>query len=692
MNYSISFLTLFVSFCFADLNRPGTGEILNYIHVVFDWDQEPEANSYQLELSKNIVFNDSSLIINEVRTTYVEQNYIDWSQKYFWRVRPIYSENNHGSWIGPDSFTTAQAELGPFNPTLFQPELVQNGLTVFGNDWPLSTIVFDLQGREVWNDGDNNFLQNYISPHGELYGFGVQDWPSYTGTEFNFRNEILWHGPDDVYIDGHDFSQIPNGNYMGFVHETQMGPIPEGEWSFIYQGIGYVADGETIEFPWVGNRLVEWDWETGEEVWSWNAFDHYSMLDYDAYGGTWWWGTQWHDWLHSNAFYFDEQESAIYMSHRHLSRITKIDYPSGDVLWMMGLPCPYMESCSTHICTELEFSFQHNIQLTDDGHLLFFDNGNMSPILQGLEEPLSRALEVEVSTSGDCEVIWLYTLDEELYSPMHGSVQQLTNGNYLINSFGGGGTILEVSPGQELVWSVHLGTESEPIYSYRAYRIPSVHPDAFSVIVNNYRNIELVSNFFVDGIILDDENTDLSFTIYNASGYTQPYIYSISDEIGLFDEVTDTLSIGAYQSSTVNIDPEIQQDSVSSLSLEIWPRYHDYSIKSLNFDIFRMPGVLSSYQQKIPMEYNLYNNYPNPFNSETILNYDLPDDIMVNIIIYDVLGRFVKEMVNNYQLAGHKSIGWDGTDDTGAPVSTGVYFYSIQAGVFMQTKKMVLLK
>jgi hypothetical protein len=351
-----------------------------------------------------------------------------------------------------------------------------------------------------------------------------------------------------------------------------------------------------------------------------------------------------------------------------------------------------MESCSTHICTELEFSFQHNIQLTDDGHLLFFDNGNMSPILEGLEEPLSRALEVEVSTSGDCEVIWLYTLDEELYSPMHGSVQQLTNGNYLINSFGGGGTILEVSPGQELVWSVHLGTESEPIYSYRAYRIPSVHPDAFSVIVNNYRNIELVSNFFVDGIILDDENTDLSFTIYNASGYTQPYIYSISDEIGLFDEVTDTLLIEAYQSSTVNIDPEIQQDSVSSLSLEIWPRYHDYSIKSLNFDIFRMPGVLSSYQQKIPMEYNLYNNYPNPFNLETILNYDLPDDIMVNIIIYDVLGRIVIEMVNNYQLAGHKSIGWDGTDDTGAPVSTGVYFYSIQAGVFMQTKKMVLLK
>ena len=145
MNYSIYFLILFVSFCFGDLNRPASGKLLSYIHVVFDWDQEPMAQSYQLELSKNTFFNDNSLIINEVRTTYVEQNYIDWDKKYFWRVRPIYNNNNNGEWIGPDSFTTAQAELGPFSPTLLQPGLVQNGLTVFGNDWPFSTIVFDIR-------------------------------------------------------------------------------------------------------------------------------------------------------------------------------------------------------------------------------------------------------------------------------------------------------------------------------------------------------------------------------------------------------------------------------------------------------------------------------------------------------------------------------------------------------------------
>ena len=65
---------------------------------------------------------------------------------------------------------------------------------------------------------------------------------------------------------------------------------------------------------------------------------------------------------------------------------------------------------------------------------------------------------------------------------------------------------------------------------------------------------------------------------------------------------------------------------------------------------------------------------------------------MVNIIIYDVLGRLVKKMVNDFQNSGYKSIVWDGTDDKGAPVSAGVYFYSMQAGGFVQTKKMILLK
>jgi hypothetical protein len=85
-------------------------------------------------------------------------------------------------------------------------------------------------------------------------------------------------------------------------------------------------------------------------------------------------------------------------------------------------------------------------------------------------------------------------------------------------------------------------------------------------------------------------------------------------------------------------------------------------------------------------------NYPNPFNPVTTLRYDLPEDAVVNITIYDMMGRVVSNLVSSQQNAGYKSIQWDATNNIGQPVSAGLYLYTIQAGEFRQTKKMVLLK
>ncbi len=93
-----------------------------------------------------------------------------------------------------------------------------------------------------------------------------------------------------------------------------------------------------------------------------------------------------------------------------------------------------------------------------------------------------------------------------------------------------------------------------------------------------------------------------------------------------------------------------------------------------------------------PTHFSLHQNYPNPFNPITALRYDLPEQANVNIIIYDIMGREVKTLVNQTQDAGFKSVLWNATNDYGKPVSAGVYLYQIQAGDFVQTKKMVLLK
>jgi len=95
---------------------------------------------------------------------------------------------------------------------------------------------------------------------------------------------------------------------------------------------------------------------------------------------------------------------------------------------------------------------------------------------------------------------------------------------------------------------------------------------------------------------------------------------------------------------------------------------------------------------QLPHAFNLYNNYPNPFNPVTTLRYDLPEDALVNITIYDIMGRIVRTLINSQQNAGFKSIQWNATNDAGSPLSAGLYLYKIQADNFVQTRKMVLLK
>ena len=103
-------------------------------------------------------------------------------------------------------------------------------------------------------------------------------------------------------------------------------------------------------------------------------------------------------------------------------------------------------------------------------------------------------------------------------------------------------------------------------------------------------------------------------------------------------------------------------------------------------------GTLSTEKDVIPLQFVLHQNYPNPFNPVTTLRYDLPEDAMVNITIYNMMGRQVKTLINDQQTAGYRSTQWNATNNAGSPVSAGIYLYMIQAGDFRQTKKMVLLK
>ena len=94
----------------------------------------------------------------------------------------------------------------------------------------------------------------------------------------------------------------------------------------------------------------------------------------------------------------------------------------------------------------------------------------------------------------------------------------------------------------------------------------------------------------------------------------------------------------------------------------------------------------------LPSEFSLSQNYPNPFNPVTTIAYALPNQANVRLIIYNLLGQEVARLVDNGQEAGFYSVQWNGRSSGGSLAASGIYIYRLQAGDFVQTKKMALLK
>jgi hypothetical protein len=88
----------------------------------------------------------------------------------------------------------------------------------------------------------------------------------------------------------------------------------------------------------------------------------------------------------------------------------------------------------------------------------------------------------------------------------------------------------------------------------------------------------------------------------------------------------------------------------------------------------------------------LLGNYPNPFNPETLISYNVKTDSPVTIEIYNLKGQKVKSLVEGKAKAGSHSVSWNGTDDNGKKVTSGVYFYRMSSGKYTSSRKMILMK
>ena len=684
------------TYCLGDLIRPSNNQKLNYVHVLFEWEQEPDAFFYQFELTD--IVSDSIVLIDSIKVNLlIEKSNISWSKFYQWRIRSCTENGFYNPWIGPSSFTTNESKLGNLNITNYQDSLIQPGLTMFGGPNPVRhTVVIDRYGKEIWNDGEFSFKINYIDKYGSIYGNSDYSFPNYTACKINYDMEFLWFSGQEV--DPHDLKETPRNTFLTLRNIYSSGPIPSDiSMTNQFRMLGFAADDTTNEFPWYGQEIIELN-KNNEIIWSWSPFDHYSLEDYDSYGHTWQdaFINMQYDWTHSNAIYFDETESAIYLSSRHISRISKIDYPSGEVIYNISLPSPYIASGDSQIGNELLFNFQHHIQKLDNGNLTLFDNGNISNHIfdNGLRR--SRALEFEVVGDSTCNLIWSHTLPSSLYGRAGGSMQVLNNNNRLIftrgNFLGGmeNSTIIEVTNDHEVVWKINA-----PSYYawYRAYRIPSIHPDAFSVTVSPYTTID-IPEYNLNIIPITNEGR-VVVSIHNKSDYDQPYQYKITDDSKWIQSNSATVVISAGEKFDIELEYLSlvfkKETPYTDIDIFVTPVKHSYAKKHNTYRLFNLSHPMDMTHNVVDPVFKI-ENLPNPFNPVTKIKYELQKSGQVKIFIYDIRGRIVKNLVDNYQSSGFYSFQWDATDNTGQPLSSGVYLYSIEVGDIVQSKKMIFLK
>ena len=185
-----------------------------------------------------------------------------------------------------------------------------------------------------------------------------------------------------------------------------------------------------------------------------------------------------------------------------------------------------------------------------------------------------------------------------------------------------------------------------------------------------------------DGIVAvnfgsTSSNVTISFSVSDLGGWVQGgKTYIISD---LYNNQIYPVTFGAGGSASLNLTLPAYGTAICILA---------DSAKQ----VLIPPGVEINQPEIVPAKFQLYQNFPNPFNPSTIIQFDLPKQEQVKISIFNVLGKKIAEISNGICSAGTHQVAWNGRTNTGIQASSGVYFVRIEAGGLTDTKKIVLMK
>jgi hypothetical protein len=238
-----------------------------------------------------------------------------------------------------------------------------------------------------------------------------------------------------------------------------------------------------------------------------------------------------------------------------------------------------------------------------------------------------------------------------------------------------------LTPGATYYWQVRsrittVGAGSESAWSTLGYF--TLSPGAASVVP--------LAGSPINGYPINNTSATISWIIPapSTSKLTYELEYSTDKNFSSSQKVTDlTTTSVTLQGLEKNKDyfwrvaSKTEKGEVSSFSAPT---------------AFSTGSVVSVEEAVIPNTFELMQNYPNPFNPSTQINFSIPVNGFVTLKIYDLLGKEIKTLINSEYSAGSHSMQWNGDDNLGNKVSTGIYVYRMTSGNFASSKKMLLIK
>lgn len=520
-----------------------------------------------------------------------------------------------------------------------------NGYALFAPYLAKTTYLIDNYGYLVhqWESGFKPGASAYLLENGNLLRSAKINDPTGTSERkggfelFDWGNNLVWRFYYDTQH--HDIEPIPNENVLMVVND------PQSKNATIQAGRDpNLIDGNNIRSLSIV-EVKQTDLNSGEIVWQWNAWDHL-VQDFDSTKDNFGVvadhpelidinfvrdGSP--DWLHTNSVAYNEELDQIVVSNRSTNEIWIIDHS-----------------------TTTEQAASHEGGNSGIGGDLIYRWGN--PIAY------DAGTEIDQRLFAQHDAHWVT-------SGLRGEGNILIFNNGLDRPEGSYSSIVEIIPPLEDNWNYGLinGLAFEPtapIWDYKTV----VPEDFFSP---RYGGSQRLPN---GNTLICNSHSGEFFEV------------SQNDEI-IWKYINPVVGNVILEQGTTNID-----NNHVFRCYKYSPDYPAFIDRDLSpgGQIERNPNVEINDGYSLVTKFKLFDNYPNPFNPTTTIHYILPKESLVTITIYDVLGKEINQITSQKQLAGNHSIQWNGKYIDGNPVSAGIYLYQIQAGDFMQTKKMLLMK